>query len=102
MSQRQELQQYLRVLADAGYTLRRTKRHWLVLDGENIVTGAASTPSEYRGLLNLRAAIRRWERSKENAALARSIHGARSAVRRVFIRRKVIAKSSFAFLGPRD
>lgn len=68
-----DLNTYLRDLRRRGYVVQVTHRnHWLILDGETIVAGSAATPSDYRGLLNLRAAIRRWERLKKDAALARS------------------------------
>ena len=64
-----DLAKYLRALDAAGYTVKRGGHmHWKIYDDDVLVASAASTPSGYFALRNLKAYIKRWERSKENAA----------------------------------
>jgi hypothetical protein len=64
-----DLAKYLRALAAAGYTVKRGGRnHWKIYDGDMLVASAASTPSGYCALRNLKAYVKRYERAKENAA----------------------------------
>lgn len=57
---------YLASLERDGFTIVKSKRkgHLKVYDGPRLVAVQSGTPSEYRGLKNLRGHVRRYLRSK--------------------------------------
>lgn len=58
---------YLATLERQGFTVVRAKRsgHLKVYDGPRLVAVQSGTPSEYRGLKNLRGHVRRYLRSRQ-------------------------------------
>lgn len=57
---------YIGSLEALGFTLARSsKNHWKIYDGPVLVTTHGGSPSDYRGVKNLKAAIRRYQRAKE-------------------------------------
>lgn len=61
-SGRHDVKAYLTTLSDRGYTIRRRKGSYFVLDGTAIVTCLSQTPSDHRWLKNSESYIRRYER----------------------------------------
>lgn len=64
MSKRRDMDRFLRELKRAGYQISLTGgTHWMIKDSQGrFVTTTGTTPGGGRGLLNLRATIKRHER----------------------------------------
>lgn len=61
MTSRKDLAPILKSLRDQGFEVELARRrcHYKVRKDGEVVGGLPSTPSDYRGLLNARAALRR-------------------------------------------
>lgn len=69
MSVRKDSEDYLRQLRAKGYTVVHTSRssHWQIRWEGRLVALQSGTPGGGRGLANLKAVIRRFEREREAA-----------------------------------
>lgn len=67
MSERKDSEDYLTQLREQGYEVVKHRRssHWHIRWEGRLVTIHSSTPGGGRGLANLKARIRRFERARE-------------------------------------
>ena len=68
MSDRKDSEDYLDQLRQQGYKVTKARRssHWHIRWGKRLVATQAGTPGGGRGLDNLKAIIRRFEKAQQS------------------------------------